>query len=105
MLELNDDTFAENIYTTKKPLLIMFSAKWCNVCKEFVPKVDELKKIYEDKVVFAEVDIDESFRLCSGLQIDKLPTFIIYYKKEPITYIVGAANISKFKEEINKLLN
>ncbi len=105
MKELNDDNFAEEVYTTKKPILIEFMAQWCVVCREFDKKLEQLKKIYGDKVVFAKVDIDESFRLSSGFNIDKLPTFILYYKREPMNFIIGAANLSEFKTAIDEVIN
>ena len=49
--------------------------------------------------------IDESFRLSSGFNIDKLPTFILYYKREPMNFIIGAANLSEFKTAIDEVIN
>lgn len=104
ILLLDDDNFAEEIYTSKKPVVVEFMADWCGVCKEFQTKLAELNMFYEGKVKFAQVNVDNSYRLSEGYKIEKLPTFIIYNDKEPVSYIVGTTSLRHFKETINEIL-
>jgi len=101
---LDDDNFAEEVYTTKKPILIEFMASWCDNCKEFEDKFKNLMKIYDKKVKFAKVDIDKSYRLSNGLKIKKLPTFIIYYEGKPISFIIGNVSLYEFKKIFEEIL-
>ncbi len=105
VINLDDNNFAEEIYTTKKPVLVMFSANWCDNCKEFQENTfQKLLDNYSGKVKFAKVDVDESYELASKFQISKLPAFIIYKETLPVNYIIGNLPIYKFKEALEDLI-
>ena len=40
------------------PVFLKFTAEWCGPCKMIQPRLDELAKEYEGKVIFISVDVD-----------------------------------------------
>lgn len=104
IVKLDDDNFAEEVFTTKNPILIEFTADWCDNCKEFNDTLKQLVKLYKDRIKFAKVDIDQSFELANRFQITKLPSFIIYHKSKPINFFIGNISIYKFKEAFEEIL-
>ena len=105
ILELNDNNFSENVFTSNKPIVIAFTADWCSICKSFDPSLQNLNNIYGNKIRFGKVNIDESFALANRFQVSKLPTFIIFNKNEIDNVIIGALSEEKFKKILDGLLN
>jgi thioredoxin 1 len=102
MLELNDNSFAEEVYTSRKPVLIEFAAPWCDHCKSFEKKLNILTQQYENKIKFAKVNIDESYQLAAGFKINKLPTFILYKNGQPVSYLVGDISLATLKDVLDE---
>jgi thioredoxin 1 len=50
MLELNKETFQEEVLETEGNVLVDYWSDGCEPCKALMPDVEELAKKYEDKV-------------------------------------------------------
>ena len=61
-----------------KPTIRLFFANWCGACQQFKPIWFELKKLYQNKINFVEIDCTEN---SPGLEyVQYLPTIAIYDK-------------------------
>ncbi|CAI2379812.1 unnamed protein product [Moneuplotes crassus] len=81
-----------------KLVIIDFHAEWCGPCKMMGPKFENLEEEekYGDKVVYAKVDVDENEETAEELDIEGMPTFILYVNGETVNQMVG--------DDFNKLL-
>ena len=77
--------------------IVMFSASWCNPCKQVKPVFQQLKESRSD-VQFEIVDIDENRDMASDYNITGVPTFLLIEDNEEVKRLVGAANVTKIKE-------
>ena len=70
----------QNKPTQNKPTIRLFFANWCGACQQFKPIWFELKKIYQNKINFVEIDCTEN---TPGLNyVQYLPTIAIYDKND-----------------------
>ena len=104
MFQLTQSNFAETIFTSNKPFLVQFSAKWCSICEDLCPMIEQLEKEYNGKITFVKIDVDQDPVLADQLKIDKLPTFLIFKNQEIVDCIIGAESLDHFRSRINEIL-
>ena len=71
------ETFG-SIIKGDKPVLVDFFATWCGPCKAMAPQFELLKKSMGDGVRIVKIDIDRNKKLAEKLQIQSVPTIMIY---------------------------
>ncbi len=49
----------ESVTKDKLPVIVNFWAPWCSYCKALKPAFDELANEYEDRAVFAKLNVNE----------------------------------------------
>jgi thioredoxin 1 len=87
---LSDDTFIEEVLGAETPVLVDFMATWCGPCKYMGPVFAGLAPEYEGKVKFAKLDVDESPGVASALQVNSIPTFMLFKQNTLVAAGVGA---------------
>lgn len=70
-------SFAELI-AGSKPVLIDFSAEWCAPCRMMPPILKEVANTLGDSIRILKIDVDKNPALASKLQIQGVPTLVIY---------------------------
>lgn len=53
-------------------------AKWCQPCQRMLKILPKFAESYSDKIKFYKLDVDENKELCDNLNVESIPTFIIY---------------------------
>lgn len=79
VIDLNDDSFDDTIYSSNDIWIVKFGAPWCHHCKLMVPAEQAVAQTLGDKVRFASVDADANRGLARRFGITKLPS-IKYFK-------------------------
>ena len=88
-IKTEEDYISELLLSKEKLVVVKFTASWCNPCKKNKPKILELAKLYENKVIFIEVDVDKSEDIIKKYKITSIPTFYFYKNNEKINEIIG----------------
>lgn len=60
------------------PVLVDFSAEWCQPCHMLKPILKEVANEMGDKVRILKIDVDKNQALAGQLQIQGVPTMILY---------------------------
>lgn len=60
------------------PVVVDFSAEWCNPCKMMKPILNQLKSSMGDRVRILKVDVDRNPELAASKNIRSVPTIKVY---------------------------
>jgi thioredoxin 1 len=102
---LTDETFVQEVIESGEPVLVDFYADWCGPCKMMSPIVAQLAPHYEGKLKFAKLNTDENPGVSSALQIQSIPTFMIFKGNTVYAMVPGAMRPHDFQSWIDEGLN
>jgi rhodanese-related sulfurtransferase len=83
-----------------KTVLVDFGAPWCPPCKKMEPVLEKLEKDHGSKFTILKIDGGSQSQLCSVLQIDAFPTFILYKQGKPVWRKAGIVEIKEFTDQL-----
>ena len=103
VIELTADTFDGVLTEATKPVVIDFTATWCQPCRYSKPFFAELAQ--EEDWVFAAVDVDKAPSLMARCNVQALPTFVIFKKAIQWGMITGARDKEALRDEFKRIIN
>ncbi len=105
MLQVSEDTFKTEVLDSSQPVLVDFSAVWCQPCKMLDPIVKQLAGEWNGKVKVVKIDADENPNLVMQFGIMGIPTLLFFKEgelKERITgYLPKEKLVAKFTPHFN----
>jgi len=104
MIHLTDQDFEEKIRKAEKPVLVDFYADWCPPCSILTPILEKLEKEYEEKVIFAKINVDNSPITSQKFGINPIPAVIFFKAGKPVGEFVGLRPEPVVKEWLESLL-
>jgi thioredoxin 1 len=75
-------TSFKELIQSEKPVLVDFYATWCGPCKMMTPILQNVKTAMGDEVTIVKIDIDRNPEAARALDIQGVPTLIIFRKGE-----------------------
>lgn len=103
-MNMNGAQFDQIVREEKKLALVEFSAPWCVYCRRINPAFQKLAEEYADRMVLAQVNIDEEEALAKEYQIELVPTLIVYQDGQPVDNIVAPESKVKIEALMQKYL-
>jgi len=105
MIKVDEGTFQNEVLGTDEPVLIDFSAVWCQPCKMLDPVVKQLAGEWEGKVKVVKIDADENPNLVMKYGVMGIPT-LLFMKggeiKERVTgFLPKEKLVAKFSPHFN----
>ncbi|HBC96021.1 MAG TPA: thiol reductase thioredoxin [Clostridium sp.] len=90
MIELTKQNFDEEVLNCDdKPVFVDYWGDKCEICKQLMPGVHGLEKVYGYKIKFASLNISSARRLAISQKVLGLPTMIIYKNGEKMAAITA----------------
>jgi thioredoxin 1 len=105
VLNVDEGTFQDEVMDTDQPVLVDFSAVWCQPCKMLDPVVKQLAGEWDGKVKVVKIDADENPNLVMKFGVMGIPT-LLFIKggevKERVTgFLPKEKLIAKFSPYFN----
>jgi thioredoxin 1 len=97
------ETFQQIIHGDK-PVLVDFFATWCGPCKAMSPVVEAIGKEMQGKIRVLKIDVDKNQALASQLNIQAVPTFVIYKNGQIVWRKAGGADKMTLKQVVNSFI-
>ncbi len=103
--ELTDDDLEGAVQNSELPVLIDFSATWCQPCKALAPTIDAVAKEYKGKINVFKVDIDQAANAVTQFGISGVPTCIFFKTGKEVDRFMGNLDLRSIKEKVEKVVS
>lgn len=102
--QLNSERFEEIIYDNGEPCLVIFTRENCHVCKEVIPRLEDLKPQYEGKFGFYSVNVEEDKNLFQRFPIKGVPSILFFNEGQLQGKLAGNVEEDEVVEKIADIL-
>jgi len=86
------------------PVLIDFYADWCGPCHAMTPIIEQLKSELGEKVKILKIDVDNNQAIANKLNIQSIPTVMIFQKGELKWRAMGVQSLGTLKGQLQVLV-
>lgn len=83
------ETFRLEVLQANQPVFVDFWGTHCGPCKMLAPQIEELARLYGDKIKFVAVEIDSNKELARQLNLRSVPTLRLYHSGALVNEAVG----------------
>ena len=104
LLHFNDDNFEADVLQSDVPVLVDFSAEWCQPCKMLAPIVAEIAGEYDGRVKVGHLDIDAGRQIAIQYGIMSVPTLLFFKDGKVRDQMTGAQPKRAIVDRISRLL-
>ena len=88
VIEVNKDTFENEVLKSDVPVLVDFNAGWSGPCRAMKPLLDELAASNPGYKI-ASIDIDENDELAEDYDVSSIPCLVVFKGGEEVNRSVG----------------
>ncbi len=106
VLELNHETFQDEVLKSDIPVLVDFWAPWCAPCRMMAPILDELSTDMDGKVKIAKLDVENPSHqmLAAQFGIQSIPNMKLFKGGQMIKDFIGLRSKEQLAQEIEDAL-
>jgi thioredoxin len=101
---VSERDFEREVLRSDLPVLVEFSAEWCQPCKAIAPEVEAFAREAAGKAKVVKIDIDKSPTIAQQLRIQSVPTFMVIAEGRIQDAVVGAIGKKKMQELVEPFL-
>lgn len=99
-----DTAKIKELQNEKGVVLVEFYATWCPHCQKMMPVVEDLKALLDGKAKVYQFDIDKNQEFANELNVNSIPTFIVYKDGEEMWRGAGEMEGSVLAQKVEAQL-
>ncbi|MGH2506520.1 MAG: thioredoxin family protein [Ktedonobacteraceae bacterium] len=101
---ISNQDFAEKVLQAPQMVIVNFSSARSSSCQIFEQEFAAISQEYQDRVTFAQVDVDSNEELIQRYNIDGIPTLIFFKDGQEIHRIKGIVMRDKLRRQVRGVL-
>ena len=98
---VTESDFQNEVLDAEKPVLVDFTAVWCQPCKMVDPIVKQLAQDWEGKVKVVKLDADENPNIVMQYGVLGIPTLMLFKSGEVKERVTGYQPKDKLVTKMN----
>lgn len=98
---VSEASFTKDVLEASQPVLVDFTAIWCNPCKLLEPEVKKLAQEWGTKVKVFKLDVDNSPDLAMQYQVMGVPTLMMFVDGQPVERASGFQPKDRLAKKFN----
>jgi thioredoxin 1 len=102
---VTDDSFAADVLTNPRPVIVEYWADWCGPCRQVAPVLDDIAADYDGVVELVTVNVDENPRTARKYNVLHVPTISVFRDGELAKQVIGARSKAALLREFAELLD
>ncbi len=102
--ELTDTNFRDAVEKTESPVLVDFSATWCQPCKAMAPHIEAVASEYSGKLDVYTADIETARETATQFGVSSVPTCILFKSGKEVDRFTGSQDLRFIKDRVDKVL-
>jgi thioredoxin 1 len=87
---VTESSFADDVLTNDKPVLVDFWAEWCGPCRMVAPILEEIAAAHSDRIEIVKLNVDENPALAASYGVTSIPTMNVFKGGQVVKQIIGA---------------
>jgi thioredoxin 1 len=104
LLNLTDANFKKEVMESKMPVLVDFWAEWCHPCKMLAPIIEELAKVYANKIIIGKLDVEKNPKTATHYGVMSIPTLIFFKNGKVMEQVAGVLSKAGLRKKIEESL-
>ena len=103
--KLSEATFQEEVLEAPTPVLVDFTAVWCQPCKMLDPVVKQLAEQWNGQVKVVKLDVDDNPQLAMDYTVMGVPTLILFKGGKPVERVTGYQPKDRLEKKFSPHVN
>ncbi|MCO1602061.1 thioredoxin family protein [Desulfosporosinus nitroreducens] len=102
--KINAELFNKAIYDNNEACVVVFTRHDCHVCKEVVPRLEEVSEKYQAKLSFYALDVEQDKALFKSFSLKGVPQLLFFKDGEFYGKLAGDVEEEDMVGKIEELL-
>ena len=103
-LHLTAANFDHEVRESPVPVLVDFSANWCQPCRALGPTIDVLAEEYVGRVKIGKVDVDTNPDLANEYSVQSIPTVLLIVDGKVVERFVGIHSKDELAHALDQVI-